>query len=87
MNTITTNVIHTAPKIRLMKGQIWRHDESKECYILAQTAFQKYALIGLQEGNRWENPGELDQVFAGKAFTLVTNESITITPPQRQRPQ
>lgn len=51
-------------------------------FIVAQPTFNQYALIGLNDGNRWNEPSKnVDQIFAGDKdkFELVT-EPFTITP-------
>ena len=63
-------------------GQFYYHMRLKQVFIVALTTPAEYCLIGLIDGNRWNNPcKDVKKIFNGDKdkFELVTS-SFTVTP-------
>lgn len=79
-NTIEIN--HSANKnADLKKGQIYRHIEENEYYILAQVVTD-YVLVCLNDGNYWTQPQErMEDVFSTRREEFERIDlPITLTP-------
>ncbi len=83
-NTIEIN--HSANKnADLKKGQIYRHIEENEYYILAQVVTD-YVLVCLNDGNYWTHPKErMEDVFSMSRENFERIDlPITLTPDKKE---
>lgn len=79
-NTIEIN-LSANKNANLKKGQIYRHIEEGEYYILAQVVTD-YVLVCLNDGNYWTHPRELmEDVFGTSREDFARIDlPITLTP-------
>ena len=81
MNEVTVENV-TPPPSELKHGTLWQHDDG-EVYILCKLNHNAYCLIGLEDGNRWQEPEPKPADAFGTfrdEFTQITSGKITITP-------
>lgn len=73
--------ISAATKPPLKKGQIYRHIEECEYYILAQVATD-YVLVCLNDGNFWTTPKKsMEDAFGhSRGEFVLIRDLITLTP-------
>jgi hypothetical protein len=63
-------------------GTLWAHHDG-EVFILSKLDTDAYALVSLDDGNRWyDMVSEPDHVFGSmkRMFTQITTGSVTLTP-------
>lgn len=77
MNKVTLPA--PAPVRSPKEGDLYRHLNDGKVYILAKVDyFPRYCAIGLDDGNRWDNPREtLQQAVNGLIF-VKRNATISI---------